>query len=139
MTATLLAALKALSVVRTGLVVRNDDGTAIGDGQASHTSYRICRKAGLPEEGWHRLRHSFGTRAARFGVNPWRLQKWMGHKRIDETMRYVHVAEERERELAEVILQAGEAVRDPDRWVLAMLAARSATTESRVAVAAGRP
>ena len=25
----------------------------------------------------------------KFGVNPWRLQTWMGHKRIDETMLYV--------------------------------------------------
>jgi hypothetical protein len=34
-----------------------------------------------------------GIHAALFGVNPWRLQAWMGHQRIDETMLYVHVAE----------------------------------------------
>ncbi|TMQ02567.1 MAG: hypothetical protein E6J91_51250 [Deltaproteobacteria bacterium] len=28
-----------------------------------------------------------------FGVNPWKLMTWMGHKRIDETMLYVHFAE----------------------------------------------
>jgi len=28
-----------------------------------------------------------------FGVNPWKLMLWMGHKRIDETMLYVHFAE----------------------------------------------
>ena len=33
-------------------------------------------------------RHCFGTHAALFGVNPWRLQSWMGHKRIEETMLY---------------------------------------------------
>jgi len=38
------------------------------------------------------LRHTFGTHAALFGVNPRRLQTWIGHNRIDETMLYVHVA-----------------------------------------------
>jgi len=33
----------------------------------------ICRKAGLPVRHWHTLRHAFGTHAALFGVNPWRL------------------------------------------------------------------
>ena len=35
---------------------------------------RICRKAVLPERQWHTLRHTSGTHAAMFGVNPWRLQ-----------------------------------------------------------------
>jgi hypothetical protein len=59
-------------------------------------------------------RHSFGTHAAAFGVNPWRLMTWMGHKRIDETMLYVHLAiAERSREpfsrpvVAKWILTAG--------------------------------
>jgi integrase len=43
----------------------------------------------LPVRYWHTLRYSFGTHAALFGVKPWRLQTWMGHKRIDETMLYV--------------------------------------------------
>ena len=34
-----------------------------------------------------------------FGVNPWRLMTWLGHKRIDETMRYVHVADGHRRDL----------------------------------------
>jgi hypothetical protein len=68
---------------------------------------RICRKAGLPDTGWHRLRHSFGTHAAMFGVNPWRLMTWMGHKRVDETMLYVHLAEIHRREIPPSILKAG--------------------------------
>jgi site-specific recombinase XerD len=35
-------------------------------------------------------------------VNPWRLQAWLGHKRIDKTMLYVHVAE------AEIEVRAGD-------------------------------
>lgn len=86
---------------------------------------RVCRKAGLPESGWHRLRHSFGTHAATFGVNPWRLMTWMGHKRVDETMLYVHVAEQHRRVTPEVVLDAAASELDPDRRILAMLGARS--------------
>ena len=82
---------------------------------------------------WHIVRHSFGTHAALFGVNPWRLQTWMCHKRIDETMLYVHVAEAHARELPECIQQAALSEVDPDRRVLKMLGARG----SHVAAAAG--
>jgi hypothetical protein len=57
-------------------------------------------------------------------VNPWRLQTWLGHKRIDETMLYVHVAEAHARELPEVVREAGAKEADPDRRILAMLGAR---------------
>ncbi len=50
----------------------------------------------------------------------------MGHKRIDETMIYVHVAETHRREVPEPVLEAGNAERDPDRRILAMLSARGA-------------
>jgi integrase len=53
---------------------------------------RICRRAGLPERPSHVLLHTFATHAAMFGVNPWSLQSWMGHKRIEETMIYVSYA-----------------------------------------------
>lgn len=92
--------------MREGYVLNNQDkgehdkdGTritehsALRDAQTSHATYRVCGHAGLPNRGWHVLRHSFGTHAARFGVNPWQLMEWMGHKRIDETMGYVHIAE----------------------------------------------
>ena len=47
----------------------------------------------------------------------------MGHKRIDETMLYVHVAEAHQRDLPEGIAAVGN-VSDPDRRVVAMLGAR---------------
>jgi hypothetical protein len=92
---------------------------------------RVCRKAGLPEAGWHRLRHSFGTHAAAFGVNPWRLMTWMGHKRIDETMLYVQLAEQHRREIPGGILEAGGREMDPDRRILAMLGAREPSSWQR--------
>ncbi len=124
MTSTLLHALKRLDQVRTGYVVRNLDGTAKTDGQCCKAIYRICRRAGLPDHGWHTLRHSFGTHAAMLGLNPWRLQAWMGHRRIDETMLYVHVAGAHHRPTPPELLHAAGTEVDPDRRILLMLGAR---------------
>jgi integrase len=112
MTNSLAEALKRLEVVRTGYVVRNADGGYRTDGEATHAIRRICRRAGLPERGWHSLRHSFGTPTALFGANPWSLQAWMGHAKIDETMRYVHLAKNRHRPIPRELLQAG-----PASWI----------------------
>lgn len=124
MTTTLHDALKRMSVIREGLVVRNLDGSAKTDAQAVRAIERICRRAGLPVRLWHTLRHTFGTHAALFGVNPWRLQTWLGHKRIDETMLYVHVAESHAREWPEPVHAAAATEIDPDRRIVAMLGAR---------------
>jgi len=133
MTSTLYEALKRMSVIREGLVVRNIDGSAKTDDQADKAMGRICRRAGLPVRLFHTLRHSFGTHAALFGVNPWRLQAWLGHKRIGETMRYVHVAEGHPREQPECVQLAGHGIGDPDRRIIAMLGGRG----SYVAAATG--
>lgn len=125
MTATLYDALKRMSVIREGYVVRNIDGTAKSDKQAVWALARLCRLAGLPEHQWHTLRHTFGTHAALFGVNPWRLQTWLGHKRIDETMLYVHVAEAHAREWPERVHEAARREMDPDKRIIAMLGARA--------------
>jgi integrase len=139
MTATLHAALKRLETIREGLVVRNLDGSAKTDDQADKAICRICRRAGLPMRYFHTLRHSFGTHAALFGVNPWRLQAWMGHKRIDETMLYVHVAEAHHRELPEVVRQAAMNETDPDTRILKMLAARGSHVAAKTEPKDERP
>jgi len=56
-----------------------------------------------------------------------RPQTWMGHKRIDETMLYVHVAEHHRRAIPEDIAAAAQGEPDPDRRILRMLGARAAT------------
>ncbi len=86
----------------------------------------LCREAGLPERGWHALRHSFGTHAAMFGANPWKLMQWMGHKRVDETMRYVHFAEVHLRPLPDHIIEVRKSHEDPDAKIIAMLGSRLA-------------
>jgi integrase len=133
MTTTVYEALKRMATIREGFVVRSLEGTAKNDGDADHAIARICRSAGLPVRYWHTLRHTFGTHAALFGVNPWRLQTWLGHKRIDETMLYVHVAENHARELPEPVREAAHGESDPDRRVLAMLGARESIRGKAVA------
>jgi hypothetical protein len=67
MTATLHDAVKRMSVIREGLVVRNLDGTAKSDDQADKAMGRICRRAGLPVRLFHTMRHTFGTECAARG------------------------------------------------------------------------
>jgi len=121
MTDTLLAALKAW----TWGAPASGSGTSMEppmtDNETKYHCYRICRVAGLPERVWHNLRHAFGTHAAMFGGNPWKLLLWMGHKRIDETMLYVNFAQAHLQPLPEVIVQASRGHDDPtttptDEW-----------------------
>ena len=58
------------------------------------------------------------------GVNPWRLQTWMGHKRIDETMLYVNFAGAHMRPIPPTVLLAAGTDVDPDQRILKMLGAR---------------
>jgi hypothetical protein len=68
-----------------------------------------------------RVDNCFGRHAAMFGVNPWTLMTWMGHKRIDEAMLYVHVAANHRRDIPPGVIAAGAAEADPDRRIVAML------------------
>lgn len=62
MTAVLHDALKRMSVIRDGFVVRNLDGSAKSDDQADVAIRRIVRRAGLPDRYWHALRHYAASR-----------------------------------------------------------------------------
>jgi integrase len=124
MTPMLREGLRRLEVLRRGYVVRTQDGSPLTDVQTMKAIIRIYRRAGVARAGWHALRHSFGTHAALFGINPWRLQAWMGHKTMDMTMRYVHLAGDHARPIPTPILEAGRDQIDPDRRVLQMLGSR---------------
>jgi hypothetical protein len=54
-TETLLAALKALDMIRTGFVIRNLDDPGMTDNETKYHCYRICWAAGSPERGTHEL------------------------------------------------------------------------------------
>lgn len=132
MTGPLVSALKELSQVRVGRVVCGGEGVPVAEAALKHGIYRVCRRAKLPGRSWHTLRHTFATHAARFGVNPWRLQAWLGHSTIDMTMRYVHHVEEHHRPIPDDIVAAGNRATDPDQRIIAMLGARSAHANGEI-------
>jgi integrase len=125
LTATLRAALAKLGG-KTGYVIRNADGSPKTDDQCVRPINRIYRNAKVPDRDgrWHLLRHSFGAHAAMFGVNPWTLQRWMGHKRIDETMLYVNFASDHQRTIPAHVLLATASETNPDKRITVMLGAR---------------
>lgn len=47
---------------------------------------------GRTGRGWHALRHTFATRAILADIDVVKLRDWMGHRKIDTTLKYVHVA-----------------------------------------------
>ena len=124
MTDTLYESLRGLSRDRRVLVIRNDDGTAMTDNQCTNANYNAFLAAGLPQRGWHVLRHTFATDAARFGVNPFTWMRWLGHKALTETIGYVDFAQNHSRPIPPQILQASTLETDSDRKVLKMLGLR---------------
>jgi integrase len=52
------------------------------------------KKAGLRDFTWHDLRHTFASRLAMQGVDIRTIAELMGHKKIQMTMRYAHLAPE---------------------------------------------
>lgn len=139
MTDTLFAALSSLKERPRELVLNRPPGSPHMDYETRHVLDLIYDRAGLSRRGWHILRHTFGTHAALFGVNPWRLMAWMGHKRIEETLLYVHVADSHRRTIPPQVLAAGAAHPDPDHRVLAMLAARGHLMGTKQAAGGGSP
>ena len=45
----------------------------------------------------HQLRHAFCSHALMQGIDPRTVQKWMGHKDLNTTLRYAHVLPDHEK------------------------------------------
>jgi len=76
----------------TGYVFADENGKFL-----AHTTYlsqikKACLKAGLRKIGWHTLRHTFASHLAMNNIDPYSLQKLMGHNSINTTMIYAHLS-----------------------------------------------
>lgn len=113
--------------VRRGHVVGGEGGRRKTKEEFRAMMARVVKRAGLEEKvsGWHIGRHTFATHAAMLNVNPWVLQQWMGHGRLEETQLYADVARARGRKIPPAVLAAGADQADPNLRVLAQLSARA--------------
>ncbi|MGH9393069.1 MAG: tyrosine-type recombinase/integrase, partial [Terriglobales bacterium] len=57
-----------------------------------HWFEAAIRKAGIAEFPWHCLRHTFASRLAMAGVDLRTVQELLGHRTIQMTVRYAHLA-----------------------------------------------
>lgn len=124
MTPRLATHLRGVPRIHVGRVVATA-GEPVHEGEAKHALYRICRAAGLPERLWHRLRHTYATHAALLGVNPIRLQHWLGHSTLNMTLRYIRFAEDHTWPIADDVLTAGAELVRPDQRIVVQLGARA--------------
>ncbi len=57
------------------------------------TWLRVRKKAGIEEVRMHDLRHTYASVAVTNGVDPFMLKEIMGHKNLQTTLRYAHLAD----------------------------------------------
>lgn len=75
-----------------GYVFGTRNKTRLTHRNALRDFYRLKDLVGLPHDGgFHRLRHSFATGYLRHGGEVVRLQKQLGHSRIETTLGYLHL------------------------------------------------
>jgi len=80
-------------------VLHTKFGTKYGDESYKDFDKEIVRLAGVKYKGGSGLRHSFGTLYANSGFPLNILQRLMGHKRIETTMRYINTIDDNDRAL----------------------------------------
>ncbi len=102
MTSRLLESLKGLK--QDDKYIFSTNGRYIRD--LRMTLRRTFRDAGYKTPGIHKLRHTFGTRLAKSGIDLYRISKLMGHSDIRTTEIYAHIAPD---DLREAILTLNKA------------------------------
>jgi integrase len=92
LTAQLTTALRDGRHLRGPLVLYRDNGQPFTEGAVTWAIVRAARRAGLPGNGPHRLRHTFCSHLAMCGVAPTKIQALAGHAHLTTTQRYMHLS-----------------------------------------------
>ena len=72
-----------------GLVFSKDDGGYLSNDLLRRPFLHLCKEAGVKRIRMHDMRHTFASLALMDGVDVPTVQKWLGHKDIQTTMRYI--------------------------------------------------
>lgn len=80
----------------------NQYGDSISQRGIQKLVTKYTRAAGIRKKaGVHALRHTFATMKAKRGVSAFQIKEWLGHKRLDTTQIYVHMAEADDKKVME--------------------------------------
>ena len=79
----------------TDFVFRSSHGTPYRSFRSSFE--RAIRRAGIEDFTFHDLRHTFASRLAMKGADLPTVKELMGHKRIEMTLRYMHLSSDHKR------------------------------------------
>ncbi len=71
------------------------------------------KAAGLKDFTWHCLRHTFASRLVMAGVDLRTVQELMGHKTIQMTVRYAHLAPKHQLAAVQRLCDTGAALAAP--------------------------
>jgi integrase len=77
-------------LIRDDLVFTHPIGRKINIHTLRSAFEDALKKAKIEDFRWHDLRHSFASRLAQNGVDPYAIQRLMGHKTFTTTQRYAH-------------------------------------------------
>lgn len=71
----------------------NDTSLALDRRVGQRWYYAACTRAGITKQGGiHTLRHCYATHLLEAGVDLHSLSQWLGHRHVNTTARYLHLA-----------------------------------------------
>src|ERR1041384_2236628 len=80
----------------------NRYGEPLGDRGVRKVVAKYTKAAGIQKKiSPHAFRHTFATHKAEKGVSPFQLQQWLGHRNLNTTQIYVHMAKQNQKKVME--------------------------------------
>ena len=92
LTVRLAAALREFRHLRGQRVLYQDDGTPLTEKVVQRLLQQAARRAGVPNNGPHILRHTFCSHLAMRGAPARAIQELAGHQDLTTTQRYMHLS-----------------------------------------------